>query len=62
MQDNVTVSPLDACSSAGVFTVMEETKEGAVGEMVERSKEKCEGRMTQRTGVKEEMEQWNISR
>lgn len=41
---------------------MEETKEGAVGEMVERSKEKCEGRMTQRTGVKEEMEQWNISR
>lgn len=35
VQDKVTVSPLDAWSSGGVFTVMEETSEGAEGEIVE---------------------------
>lgn len=39
MQDKVTVSPLDAWISAGEFTVMEETREGAGGE-IERGKEK----------------------
>lgn len=32
VQDNVTVSPADAWSSAGEFTVMEETSEGAAKE------------------------------
>lgn len=36
MQDNVTASPLDAWSSDGVFTVMEETSEGAGGEILEK--------------------------
>lgn len=40
MQDNVTVSPLDAWSSAGVVTVMEETRDGAGGEAVERRSRK----------------------
>lgn len=35
MQDKVAVSPLDAWSSAGVFTMMEKTNEGAGGETVE---------------------------
>lgn len=58
MQDNVTVSPLDAWSSAGVLTVMEETGEGAGGEMVERrSREKKEReRVTHRTGMKKRKE------
>lgn len=46
MQDNVTVSPLDAWSSAGVLTVMEETREGAGGEMVQQKKD--DDRVTQR--------------
>lgn len=32
MQDKVTASPLDACSSTGVFTEMEDTGDGAEGE------------------------------
>lgn len=36
MQDKVTVSPLDAWSSAGELTVMEETGERAGGETEER--------------------------
>lgn len=40
MQDKETVSPLDAWISAGEFTVMEETREGAGGEMVEKRKKK----------------------
>lgn len=31
MQDKATASPLDACSSAGVFTEMEDTGDGAEG-------------------------------
>lgn len=52
VQDNVTVSPLDACSSAGVFTVMEKTKEGAGGKMVERRSRK-RMRMTQESRKRE---------
>lgn len=43
MQDNVTVSHLEAWSSAGVVTVMEETREGAAGETVERRRKKKDG-------------------
>lgn len=32
VQDKVTASPLDAWSSAGVFTEMEDTRDGAEGE------------------------------
>lgn len=54
MQDNVTVSPLDAWSSAGVLTVMEETREGAGGEMVERrSRKKDSDRVTEERGERE---------
>lgn len=41
MQDNVTVSPLEAWSSAGVLTEMEETREGA-GYDTEDGKERQE--------------------
>lgn len=51
MQDNVTVSPLDAWSSAGVLTEMEETREGAGGGMSEKGEDTYDVRVTQWTNM-----------
>lgn len=40
VQDNATASPFDAWSSAGVFTLMEDTGEGAGGEIGEQKRRK----------------------
>lgn len=53
VQDNVTASPLDAWSSAGVLTLMEETGEGAGGEIGEQKRRKKMMTELQRTGMKE---------
>lgn len=45
MQDNVTASPLNAWSSAGVFTEMEDTGDKAAGEKT-RKNDKEEDLMT----------------
>lgn len=47
VQDNVTASPLNAWSSAGVFTEMEDTGDRAAGEkMRKKSNDKEENVMT----------------